>query len=164
MQWEISVLNNFCHAEFLANCTLENKPNMTCVYVRDELDDNLIKNNHEECSYPLKINDIRYKNAMSQSKRNPSISPENFAHHVLLLSYPFRDEKDPLPGFSPVYQNKLQEQGVQDVNIYKIQLEPYGDLVDQASSHFSGTLIKNQDPHCQIENDETPGAEYPKDD
>ena len=25
-------------------------------------------------------------------------------------------------------------------------------------------LIKNQDPHCQIENDETPGAEYPKDD
>ena len=54
---------------------------------------------------------------------NKLLSPEKFAHHVLLLFYPFRDEKELLSGFSPLYQNKLQEQGVQDVvNTNKIKL------------------------------------------
>ena len=44
----------FCK-RFLAYYTLENKPNKTCEYQPDELDDNLIENNHEECSYPPKI-------------------------------------------------------------------------------------------------------------
>ena len=36
-------------------------------------------------------------------------------------------------GFPPLYQNKLQEQGIQDVvNTNKIKFEPYGDLVDKA--------------------------------
>ena len=67
-----------------------------------------------------------------------------------------------LSSFAPFYQNKLQEEGVQDVvNINKIRFEPYGDLVDQAFSQFNENLINNQDPHSQIENDETPGPEYP---
>ena len=45
------VPNDFCYAEFLAHYTLENKLNKTCEYQPDELDDNLIENNHEECSY-----------------------------------------------------------------------------------------------------------------
>ena len=33
----------------------------------------------------------------------------------------------------PLYQNKLQEQGVQDIiNTKKMKLEPYGALVDKA--------------------------------
>ena len=57
---------------------------------------------------------------------NKLLSPEKFAHHVLLLFYPFRDEKELLSGFPPpLYQNKLQEEGVQDVvNINKIKFEP----------------------------------------
>ena len=56
-----------------------------------------------------------------------------FAHHILLLFCPFRYEKELLSGFPPLYQNKLQEQGVQDVvNTNKIKFEPYGDLVDKA--------------------------------
>ena len=87
--------------------------------------------------------------------------PEKFAHHVLLLFYPFRDEKELLSGFPPLYQNKLQEQGFQDVvNTNKIKFELYGDLVDQVYSKFNETLISNQNPQSQIENDETPGAEY----
>ena len=63
---------------------------------------------------------------------NKLLSPEKFAQHVLLLFYPFRDEKELLSGFPPLYQNKLQEQGVQDVvNTNKIKFEPYGDLVDK---------------------------------
>ena len=93
---------------------------------------------------------------------NKLLSPEKFAHHVLLLFYPFRDEKELLSGFPPLYQNKLQEQGVRDVvNTNKIKfVEPHGDFVDQAYSEFNETLINNQDPQSQTENDETPGAEY----
>ena len=93
---------------------------------------------------------------------NKLLSPEKFAHHVLLLFYPFRDEKELLSGFPPLYQNKLQEQGVRDVvNTKKIKfVEPHGDFVDQAYSEFNETLINNQDPQSQTENDETPGAEY----
>ena len=50
-----SVLNNFCYAEFLAYYPLGNKSNKTCEYQPEELDDNVIENNHEECSYPPKI-------------------------------------------------------------------------------------------------------------
>ena len=42
-----------------------------------------------------------------------------------------------------------------------MKFEPYGGLVDQAFVYFNDNLINNQDPHSQIENDETPEAEYP---
>ena len=86
---------------------------------------------------------------------------EKFAHHVLLLFYPFRNEKELLSGFPPFCQNKLQEYVVQDVvKINKIKLEPYDDLDEQAYSKFHDTLINNQDAHFQNENVETSGTEY----
>ena len=39
-------------------------------------------------------------------------------------------------------------------------MEPCGDLVDQAFSQFNENSFNNQDPHSQVENDETPVAEY----
>ena len=39
---------------------------------------------------------------------NELVSPEKFAHYILLLFYPFTDEDAVLPGFPPTYQNKLQ--------------------------------------------------------
>ena len=39
------------------------------------------------------------------------LSPDKFAYHVLLLFFPFRDEKELLSGFPPMHQNKLQKQG-----------------------------------------------------
>ena len=96
-------------------------------------------------------------------KPNKHLFPEKFAHHVLLLFFPFRDKKM-LSGCPPLYQNKLQQQGVQYVvNRNKIKFEPYGDLVDQAFSQFNEISINNQDPHSQIEKDGTPEAEYPND-
>ena len=48
----------------------------------------------------------------------------------MLLLFPFRNEKQLLSGCPPFYQNKLQEQGVQDaVNKNKIKFEPYLDLI-----------------------------------
>ena len=42
-----SILDDFCYAELLAYYTIENKSSMTGEYQPDELDDNLIENNHE---------------------------------------------------------------------------------------------------------------------
>ena len=75
---------------------------------------------------------------------NKLLSPEKFAHHLLLLFYPFRDAKELLSGFPPIYQKKLLEEGVQDiVNINKRKFEPYDDLVDQAFSQFDKNLSNN---------------------
>ena len=41
------VLIDFCYGEFLAYYTLENKSSQICEYLPDELDDDLIENNHE---------------------------------------------------------------------------------------------------------------------
>ena len=49
------MLDEFYLAESLTYYTLENKPNKTGEYQLNELDDNLIENNHEECSYSPKI-------------------------------------------------------------------------------------------------------------
>ena len=58
-----------------------------------------------------------------------------------------------LSGLLPLYQSKIQEQGVQNaVNVKKMKSEPYGDVVDQVYSKFNETLINNQDPRGQIEN------------
>ena len=93
---------------------------------------------------------------------NKLLSSEKLAHHVLLLFYLFRYEKDLLSCFPPMYQNKLQEEQVKDVtNINKMKFEPCGDLVDQAFVQFNENLINNRDPYSQIENDETLEAEYP---
>ena len=41
-----------------------------------------------------------------------------------------------------------------------LESKPCGDLVDQTFFHFNENLINNQDPHSQIENDETPRRKY----
>ena len=48
--WKHSILDNVGYVEFLAYYTLEKKSSKTCDYQPDELDDNLIENNHEQSS------------------------------------------------------------------------------------------------------------------
>ena len=85
---------------------------------------------------------------------NKLLPPEKFAHHVILLFFLFRDEKLLLSGCPLLYQ----EQGVQDVvNRNKIKFESYG---EQAFSQFNENSINNQDPHNQIQNNQTSEAKY----
>ena len=146
-----SALNNdFCYAEFLAYYTLKNKSNNSCEYQPDELDDRLIEKNHEESSYPKQIKLMisgermwchKVRRILRYHVPNKILYPEIFAYHVLFFSYPFRDEKKLLSGLPPLYQNKLQEQGVQDIVSNKeIKFEPYGGLVDEVYSRLSETL------------------------
>ena len=71
LQWKIQYLDDLCYTEFLGYYRLENKSSKTSQCEPNELDDNLIENNHEEYFYPQKI---RRNNALSRSKANPSIS------------------------------------------------------------------------------------------
>ena len=65
-------------------------------------------------------------------------------------------------GFSPTYQNKMQEEGAQNiVNINKIKFEPYCDFADQGFLQHNENLIKTQEPVNQIKNDETTWANNP---
>ena len=66
------------------------------------------------------------------------------------MFYPFRDKKELLSGFPPLYQNKLLEPGVQTVVNSSIEFEPYGDLVDEASSRYNTSMLDNQDHFGQI--------------
>ena len=80
----------------------------------------------------------------------------------MILFFLFGDEQQLLSGCPPLYQNKLQEQGVQDfVSRNKKKFEPCSDLVDQVFSQFNENSINNQDPHNEIEDDEILEAEYP---
>ena len=111
-----SILGDFCYAEFLAHYTLKNKPSKTVEYQPDELDDNLIENNHEESSYPKKIKLMisgetmrcrKVRRILRYHESNKLLSPEKSAHHVMLLFFPFGDEKQLLSSCTPLYQNKL---------------------------------------------------------
>ena len=140
----------------LAYYRFENNSSKTGEYKLDELDDNLIEKSHEECCYPQKIKSMisgetmrcpKVRRILRYHKPNKHLFIEKLAHHVLLLLFPFRDKKM-LSGCPPLYQNKLQQQGVQYVvNRNKIKFEPYGDLVDQAFSQFNEISINNEDPH-----------------
>ena len=60
----------------------------------------------------------------------------------MLLCFSVHNEKQLLSGCPPLFQNKLQEQGVQDVvNRNRTKFEPYRDLVDQTFSQFNRTQL-----------------------
>ena len=78
------------------------KSSKTCEYQPDEFDDNMIESNHEECSYPSKMKLMISGKAMRCRKvrqilryhvSNKLLVPKEFAHHMLFLFFPFRDEK-----------------------------------------------------------------------
>ena len=82
--------------------TIEKKSSSTLEYQPDELDDDLIEKNHEECPYPQNIKLIISRETMRYEKVRPILryhvankllSPDQFARHVILLSFPFRDGK-----------------------------------------------------------------------
>ena len=86
------------------------------------------------------------------------LSAEKIVHHVMLLSA--QSWERIVIRFSAIV-SKMSKTRVHDVvTINKIKFEPYGDYVNQVYSKFDETLINNQDPHGEIEDDEIPRAEY----
>ena len=81
--------------------------------------------------------------------------PEKYAHHLLLLFYPFRSENELLGGTSHTYQGKIFEDGVtKTVHNNQQKFELYAELVNEAYENFNAELVNNQDAYGQIENDQ----------
>ena len=92
---------------------------------------------------------------------NKIFFPEKYANFLLLLSYPFRDEKELSSGCPPSCQKKLLEFGVQIViNCNKIKFELCGDLADDSIFRYNANTFSNQDPFGQIKNDKTGETMY----
>ena len=81
--------------------------------------------------------------------------PEKYAHHLLFMFYPFRNEEHLKSSNSGTFSEKLQEPGVLNVvNRNKQIFEPFGDLVDTAMLNRRTDLAHHQDSYAQQENDE----------
>ena len=100
-----SILDSFCFAEFTAYYSLIYKPketNESKEYQLDLLPDSLIEVNHEDLNYPKIIKLMNSNERMRCWKVRRVLRyhtpkkyrfPEKYAHHLLVLFFPFRSEK-----------------------------------------------------------------------
>ena len=102
-------------------------------------------------NFKLKVRYLKVRGILWYHEPNNSLYPGKYAHHLLILFYPFWDEKDLLSGCLSLHQNKLLEPGVQTVaNSNKIKFEPFGNLVDDSYSRYNANMLDNQDPLVKL--------------
>ena len=159
-----SILDRFCYAEFLAHYYLLPKTSNDSVNDSQPtvLEELLLEINHNACNYPSTIPLMNSKEKLKcrQVKAvlryyvpNRYKYPEKYAHHLLFLFYPFRNEENLKSDNSGTFSEKLQEPGIIDiVNRNKQIFEPYGDLVDSALLNLRTS--HHRDAFSQQENDE----------
>ena len=133
LQWKIQCFKQFLLSRIFS-ILHKNKSSRTCEYQLDEFDDNLVRNDHENNHVltPPKIKLMiagetmqcrKVRHILRYHVSNKLLAAEEFAHHVLFLFFLFRDVKELLSGFPPLYQNKLRKQEVQAlINMNKIKL------------------------------------------
>ena len=157
------ILDSFCYAEFLINYYIAPKPvENDCQ--PEELIGQVIERNHSPSPYPKVIPLMSSKEKLKCRQTevvlryhvpNKDMYSEKYAHHLLFLFYPFRNETALKSGEPPTYKNKLCETGVIDViNHNKSFIEPYAELVDIAFARFREDLATNLGPYGQQENDD----------
>ena len=86
---------------------------------------------------------------------NKETSPEEYAHHMLFMYYPFRNEKELLSGNPPTYVSKLSKNGMIEVVNQNYSLaEPFATIVDDAFLRINCDNVTNMDPYGHQEKDE----------
>ena len=86
---------------------------------------------------------------------NKETSPEEFAHRILFMYYPFRDKKELLSGNPLTYVSKLSEPGaIEVVNQNYSLVETFAAIIDDAFLRISCDIDSNMDAYDQQENDE----------
>ena len=165
-QGKYSVLDKFCYAEFLAHYYLMPKPLNYSINDCQPvvLEDTDLESNHNAGGYPNtitlmnsceKLKCCQVKAVLRYFVPNRHKFPEKYAHHLLFMFYPFRNEEHLKSSNSGTFTEKLQEPGVLSVvNINKQMFEPFGDLVDTALLNRRTDLAHHQDSYAQQENDE----------
>ena len=154
-----SSLDDFCYAEFLAYYILGSK-------FQTEENDNQPEVLYDDIegfrsyskSIPLmsskeKMKCRTVKKVLRYYTPNPLTHSEAYAHHLLMLFYPFRNENELISETSSTYLAKLNEENVNlVVNENKQKFEPWGDLVHAALVTY--TIQPKTDNFAQQENDD----------
>ena len=101
-----SVVDKMCLAEF---CSYYHLPNSNCNDINndnqpDVLENELIEENHDICSYPATLPLMSNKNEKLKCRKvkailryhvpNQNKRPEEYAHHLLFMYHPFRNEEE----------------------------------------------------------------------
>ena len=159
-----SILDSICYAEFISRYYL--LPKISNDLVNDSqpnvLEELMLEINHTACDYPSttplmnskeKLKCRQVKAVLRYHVPNHHKYPEKYAHHMLFMFYPFRNEQDLKSKNTATYSEKLQEPGVLDIiNRNKQVFEPYGDLVESALLNLHTNLTFNQDSFADQEN------------
>jgi len=161
-----AILDNMCYASFCAHYTLDTKSGVNAEndWQPVVLDDGVNEINHVEMPFPKTIPLISSVKEKLKCRKVPKVlryytpskhkSPEKFAHHMLMLFYPFRSEENDLKT-SGSYVLKLNEPEINEiVNRNKHIFEPNADIVELVLQNYQEDLQHNQDAHAQQENEE----------
>ena len=158
-----SIVDSFCFAEFLRYYYLAPFKSKDNDYQPEILQDDLVEHNHVlGNNYPTQI-PMMSSNEKLKCRKVPYVlkyyvpnkhtKPEEYAHHILFMYYPFRDENDLKSNNS--YVEKLNQPNVLEViNLNRMKVEPYATLVEDALERLATNQEANIDPFGQCENNE----------
>ena len=157
------IFEHLCYALFIKRYQLTTKPTENDLQP-EELIDKLIETNHPiSSSYPEvlvlssseKLHYRKVELVLWYHVPNKFKDPEGYAHHLLFMFYPFRDECKLKIGQPSSYFSKLSEPGVLEiVNKNKSLVEPYRDLVNAVFLKYRADITPSWDPFSQQENED----------
>ena len=157
-------MENICYAEFLENYVIDTKKR-----IEEEndcqptvLEDLIIS--EEPSTLPKSVPLMSCKEYVKLRKTkcvlryhvpNKITKPEAYAHHLLFMFYPFREESSLNQTPSGTYSEKLfRPDVIQVVNRNKSKCEPFSETVDEAFAHFNENRARGLDSLGEQENDE----------
>ena len=166
LQGKFAVIDDLCYAEFCSNYRLDAKVNYDDLANDNQpniLTDLIVEENHRTPILPNTVPVMSNKEVLKCRKTrkvlryytpNKHRYPERYAHHLLMLFYPFRDEENDLKA-EGLYMTKLNQPEVLEVvNRNRRVFEPNAELIDLALRNVHEDLRHNQDLYAQQENDE----------
>ena len=154
-----------CYAEFLSNYSLENLKTNQYNGSQPEILDDLLRSSKsvEQSDLPKSFPLMSSKESLKLRKEkcilryhipNQTTQPEEYAHHMLFMFFPFRNESDLKATVSRTYSQKLLEPTVTEVvNKNRKACEPFADAVDEAFIDFIANP-RGMDPQEEQENED----------
>ena len=164
-QGKYQLLDEMCYAEFLSNYSLENLKTNQYNGSQPEILDDLLRSSKsvEQSDLPKSFPLMSSKESLKLRKEkcilryhipNQTTQPEEYAHHMLFMFFPFRNESDLKATVSRTYSQKLLEPTVTEVvNKNRKACEPFADAVDEAFIDFIANP-RGMDPQAEQENED----------
>ena len=159
------LLDEMCYAEFLSNYSLENLKTNQYNGSQPEILDDLLRSSKsvEQSDLPKSFPLMSSKESLKLRKEkcilryhipNQTTQPEEYAHHMLFMFFPFRNESDLKATVSRTYSEKLLEPTVTEiVNKNRKTCEPLAYAVDEAFIDFVANP-RGMDPQAEQENED----------